>query len=67
MHRPREIGRHNKRTHVFFKMQTECSARDLELNQEKYCAKQKLGIATKVNNPLHTQRIGHIPGVNMRA
>ena len=40
--------------------------RELVLKQEKHCAKHKIGIATKVTNPIHAQRIGHIVGVNIR-
>ena len=39
---------------------------ELALKQEKYFAKCKLRIATKVTNPLHAQRIGYIAVVNMR-
>ena len=57
MYQPRTIGRHNKRTQFFFKMQTEHSVRELVLKQEKHCVKCKLEIATKVTNVLHTQRV----------
>ena len=67
MHQPRAIGRYDKRTQIFLKMQTEHSMRELiALKQKKNCAKHKLWIATKVTNPICAQRIWCIAGVNMR-
>ena len=40
-------------------MQKPHSVRELAKKQEKCCAKCKLGLATKLTNAVHTQRIGH--------
>ena len=63
---PRVIGRHRKRTQMIFKRQTQHSVRELAEKKENNCTKQKLGLATKLTNPVHTQRIGCIAGVSMK-
>ena len=66
MHQPRVIGKYNKRTPNFFKFQAQLSVRALEENQKKHREKHNLGLTTKLTNPLHTQKIVHIAGVNMK-
>ena len=66
MQQPRVIGKNNKRAHIFFKMQPEHSVKELVLKQAKYCEIFNMSIATKVTNPVHTKRIGHIAGVNIK-
>ena len=51
---------------MFFKTQTHHSIRELAEKQQKCRAKHNLGLATKSTNVVHTQRIGHIVGVNMK-
>ena len=66
MYQPRVIGRYSKRTQMFFKILTQLSIKELAEKQKKYCLKYKLGLSTKVTNPVHTQRIGYIAGANMK-
>lgn len=66
MCQPRDSGKHNKRTQIFFKVQTQISVKELSEKQKKHCAKQNLGLTEKLTNPLHAQKIGHISGANMK-
>ena len=40
--------------------------RELSENQKKHSAKHNLGLTIKLTNPLYTQKIGHIAGVNRK-
>ena len=47
-------------------MQTQHSVRELAVKQEKHCAKHNFALTTKLTNAVHTKKIGHIAGVNMK-
>ena len=57
MHHPIVIGKHDERTKIFFKVQTQLSVKDLEAKQENHYAKLKLSLDTKLTNLIHTQEI----------
>ena len=66
MCQPRDAGKHNKRTQIFFKVQTPLRVRELSEKKKKHCEKQNLGSTTKLRNPLHAQKFGQIAETNMK-
>ena len=66
MCQPRDGGKHNKRTYIFFKVQTLLRVRELSEKKKKHCENQNLGSTTKLRNPLHAQTFRQIAEANMK-
>ena len=66
MCQPRDAGKHNKRNQNVFKVQTQLNVKELLEKKKKHCAKQNLGLTTKLTNPLHAQKIRHIAEANIK-
>ena len=65
-HQPRVVGRHSKRTQIFFEDKTQLSVKELAAKKEKHCAKIKSGSSKKLARLVHDQRIGCIVGASIK-
>jgi len=62
IHQPRAKGKYNKKTQMFFKVQTQPIVRELSEREKNHSTKRHLGLTTKIINPLRTQKMDAFPG-----
>ena len=55
MYNPRVIGKHAKRTPIFFKLQTAMSVKESAEKQQEHCKKYDLGLSTKRTGLVHAK------------